>query len=458
MILTGHGRRRIGSSETTSSAELRGEARLNGADVARARARACAAPRRGGARRAPRARALTRRPAAAACLRRASARRAALSRSTSAPVGAAAARHQLGVAPGLDDAALVQHEDPVGAADRREAVRDQEDERGRVPHAARFSSTRSSVSASSDGGRLVEDQDRRVLEHRARDREPLALARRELRAALAERRVVALRLALDELVGAGDARGLAHRGVVASGHRVADVLADRRAEEQVLLQRDARRARRRLASSKPADVDAVDLDRAARRARRGAAAATSACVLPEPVGPTIAVTVPTVASKSTPSSAGRSGVVAEAHVAEAHAVAERRQRASRPPRPRTSGSRSSSSNTRSRPIAMSCVRPQVRKSARSSPAPSPKRAFDVVEEAEVPDREAERRRRAIASPRQRADRAERAGRAPSPVAAIQNRQTRKLAKRLRALEGGREGAAARAPRSAAARRPRRRTP
>ena len=42
-------------------------------------------------------------------------------------------------------------------------------------------------------GRLVEDQDRRVLQHRARDRDALALAGRELRAALAERRVVAVR-------------------------------------------------------------------------------------------------------------------------------------------------------------------------------------------------------------------------------------------------------------------------
>ena len=40
-------------------------------------------------------------------------------------------------------------------------------------------------------GRLVEDQDRRVLEDHARDRDALALAARELDAALADVRVVA---------------------------------------------------------------------------------------------------------------------------------------------------------------------------------------------------------------------------------------------------------------------------
>ena len=41
--------------------------------------------------------------------------------------------------------------------------------------------------------RLVEDQDRRVLEERARDGDALALAAGELRAALAELGLVALR-------------------------------------------------------------------------------------------------------------------------------------------------------------------------------------------------------------------------------------------------------------------------
>ena len=53
--------------------------------------------------------------------------------------------------------------------------------------------------------RLVEDQDARIGEDRARDRDALALAARQLHAALADDRVVALLEALDELVGVRDA-------------------------------------------------------------------------------------------------------------------------------------------------------------------------------------------------------------------------------------------------------------
>ena len=42
-------------------------------------------------------------------------------------------------------------------------------------------------------GRFVEDQDARILEQHARDRQPLALAARELVAALADDRFVARR-------------------------------------------------------------------------------------------------------------------------------------------------------------------------------------------------------------------------------------------------------------------------
>ena len=53
-------------------------------------------------------------------------------------------------------------------------------------------------------GRLVEDQDARIGEDRARDRDALALAARQLHAALADDRVVPLLELLDELVGVRD--------------------------------------------------------------------------------------------------------------------------------------------------------------------------------------------------------------------------------------------------------------
>ena len=49
-------------------------------------------------------------------------------------------------------------------------------------------------------GRLVEDQDRRVLQEGARDRDALALAAAQRQPALADPRVVALRQPLDEPV------------------------------------------------------------------------------------------------------------------------------------------------------------------------------------------------------------------------------------------------------------------
>ena len=56
------------------------------------------------------------------------------------------------------------------------------------------------------GGGVVEDQDTRVGEDRAGDRQPLALATRQREAVLAEQRVVAVGQLADEVVGAGESR------------------------------------------------------------------------------------------------------------------------------------------------------------------------------------------------------------------------------------------------------------
>ena len=53
-------------------------------------------------------------------------------------------------------------------------------------------------------GRLIEDQDARIADEGARDRDALALAAREPAAPLADDRVIALRQLEDELVGAGE--------------------------------------------------------------------------------------------------------------------------------------------------------------------------------------------------------------------------------------------------------------
>ena len=56
-------------------------------------------------------------------------------------------------------------------------------------------------------GRLVEDQDRRVLEQGAGDGDALLLAARKLEPALADHRVIALRQRLDEIVDRRALRG-----------------------------------------------------------------------------------------------------------------------------------------------------------------------------------------------------------------------------------------------------------
>ena len=98
----------------------------------------------------------------------------------------------------LDDAALVHHGDLPGTLDGGQAVRDHQG--GAVAHQAlqrlldqllRFGVERA--------GRLVQHQDRRVLEDRARDRDALALAAGKRVAGLPDLRVDALRQARDEL-------------------------------------------------------------------------------------------------------------------------------------------------------------------------------------------------------------------------------------------------------------------
>ena len=85
------------------------------------------------------------------------------------------------------------------------------------------------------GGRLVEQDDRRVLEKRAGDRDALALPAGELHSVLAARRVVAALELHDEVVRVGGLGGGHDVLVARSGPAHGDVVPHRALEQEVFL-------------------------------------------------------------------------------------------------------------------------------------------------------------------------------------------------------------------------------
>ena len=109
------------------------------------------------------------------------------------------------------------------------------------------------------GGRLVEDQDAGVGDQGAGERDQLALTRGQLRAALADLGVIAVRQLCDELLRADRRRGIADLALVGVGSAEGDVLADGAAEQERLLGHDphlrAQRVAGDLAQVVPVDED-----------------------------------------------------------------------------------------------------------------------------------------------------------------------------------------------------------
>src|SRR5947207_10921989 len=93
--------------------------------------------------------------------------------------------------PFLDDAPAVENRDPVRVADGRESVGDDQRRATRHQPFDRLLDQTFGLVVERRS-RLVEDQDRYVLEERARDRQALALPPGELHAELADHRVVAV--------------------------------------------------------------------------------------------------------------------------------------------------------------------------------------------------------------------------------------------------------------------------
>ena len=140
----------------------------------------------------------------------------------------------------LGDPAAIEHDDLVGIDDGRQAMGDHH---GGAAAAHLFQRALDLLLGAGveRAGRLVEQQDVRVLQDGAGDRHPLLLAARQLQAALADRRLVAQRQRHDEVVDARQPRRLLDLLAGAVGPAVADVVEDRVVEQHGVLRHHADR-------------------------------------------------------------------------------------------------------------------------------------------------------------------------------------------------------------------------
>ena len=111
------------------------------------------------------------------------------------------------------------------------------------------------------GGCFVQNQDARVGQRGAGDREQLALSLAQTGAAFAQHGLIFLRQALDERIGVGQFGGGVHFLVGRVRSPKADVVHHGGAEQEGILQHDADLLAQRFGGD-VAHVDAVDLDRA----------------------------------------------------------------------------------------------------------------------------------------------------------------------------------------------------
>ncbi len=130
----------------------------------------------------------------------------------------------------LHEPAVVEHGDPVGGPDGRQAVGHDDRRAPDLEPVERLLDEPLGLVVERARG-LVEEQDRRVLEDGPGDGHALALPARQPRAAVADDRVVALGQGRDEVVGIGIPGGRNELLVGRVQTPVADVLGDRAAEQ-----------------------------------------------------------------------------------------------------------------------------------------------------------------------------------------------------------------------------------
>ena len=154
---------------------------------------------------------------------------------------------------------MVEHQDAVGADHARQPVR-QDQGRAALRQPVERLLDHRLVLGIDRGQRLVEDQDRRIAQQCPGDRQALALAARQVDAALADDRAVALRQLPDEFVRVGVARRCFELVLGRVGLAEAQILLDRAVEQIGVLVHDGDLAAQRLGIER-AQIMAADPDR-----------------------------------------------------------------------------------------------------------------------------------------------------------------------------------------------------
>ncbi len=131
---------------------------------------------------------------------------------------------------GLDDPAVIEHENAVGADDARQPVR-QNQRRAALRQPVEPPLDDRLVLGIDRRQRLVENENRRIAQQGAGDRQPLALAAGQVDAALADERAITLRQLPDEVMRVGVARRFFELGLARIRLAEAQILLDRAVEQ-----------------------------------------------------------------------------------------------------------------------------------------------------------------------------------------------------------------------------------
>src|SRR5262249_23127623 len=150
----------------------------------------------------------------------------------------AADRQQLAMRAALDDLAILQHQDLIGAFDRRQPVRDDERRAAAAQRTQAVADHRFTLAVETRR-RFVENENARISQDRTGDRDALPLAAGQLHTTLTDHRVVALLEPAHELVAVRDVRGRANLLIRRAGFAERDVLLHRAVEQEVVLHHDA---------------------------------------------------------------------------------------------------------------------------------------------------------------------------------------------------------------------------